>query len=465
MKVNRNKTILIVDNEEDILKVLSAILEDEGYQTYTANSGMKAISLFVEKNIDIVLADLKMPVMSGMELFQHLRSANARVAFIIMTAYGSIESAVSAMKDGVLNYLIKPLNYEELFIILERAVREQELSRQIDSYRLVEKERNASIRFIGNHPRIRQVMEKVRMVAPTEASVLIWGETGTGKELIAQSLHSLSHVSEKPMICINSAALNDNLLESELFGYVKGAFTNATNDKKGRLEMADGGTLFLDEISRMSLTLQTKLLRFLQEGVFEPVGSNESRKVNVRVIAATNQDLYKEIEEKRFLNDLFYRLDVVSIHLPPLCQRGEDIILLASYFINKFGTKYKKTVEGMTDAAVDVIMTYDWPGNVRQLRNHIERSVIMCKGTRIDVGDLPRKMVPHNAEKGPVPERNGGSLPDAFPDDSMRLKDMEIALIKKALIQCRGNKSAAANCLGINRKSLYERIKRYHIKA
>lgn len=460
----QNKSILIVDDEEDILKVTSAILEDEGYRTYTANNGAMALSLMKEKDIDLVLSDLKMPEINGMDLFKQMRAINPGVAFIIMTAYGSIESAVAAMKDGALNYLIKPLNYEELFIIIERAMREQALSQQVDAYRMAEKERNAAVGFIGNHPSIRHVLEKVRMVAPTSAPVLIWGETGTGKELIAQSLHGLSQFSANPMICINSAALNENLLESEMFGYVKGAFTNATSNKKGRLEMAHEGTLFLDEISRMSLPLQAKLLRFLQEGTFEPVGSTESRRVQVRVIAATNRDLYEEMEKQRFLSDLFYRLDVFSLHLPPLRQRGDDILLLASYFIQKFSTRYEKKIEGLTDAALNLIRNYHWPGNVRQLKNHIERSVIMCKESRIDVVDLPERIALIGAKKNAVTMgENIASMSLSPPEENLRLKDVEIALIKKALQHCKGNKSAAANLLGINRKSLYERIERYHI--
>lgn len=400
-----------------------------------------------------------------MELLHKIREMDANVAFIIMTAYGSVDSAVSAMKEGAIHYLIKPLNYDELDMVLERIFREQELSRQVEAYRYAEKERANSVNFVGNHSSIQNILRLVRTVAATDAPVLIWGETGTGKEVIAQYIHSLSNRSDNPMITVNSAALNENLLESELFGYVKGAFTNALSTKKGRLEIADNGTLFLDEISRMSLSLQAKLLRFLQQGTFEPVGSNKTRKVDVRIIAATNRDLYQEIQEERFLSDLLYRLDVISIHIPPLRERGDDVLLLARYFIKKFSEKYHKEINGMSEEVEATLLNFNWPGNVRQLENYIERGVIMSQGVRLDMSDLSDQLR-HPEGKGEPDGKNsaaGSKSSEVTLNVGMSLKDMERELIRHTLINCHGNKSTAASILGITRKTLYEKIETYGI--
>lgn len=458
------KRILLVDDERDALKVNSAILSDDGYEVYTADNGADALNVFEEHNINVVLADLKMPGMSGMELLHKIKEMDANVAFIIMTAYGSVDSAVSAMKEGAIHYLIKPINYDELDMVLGRIFREQELSRQVEAYRYAEKERANSVNFVGNHSSIQNILRLVRTVAATDAPVLIWGETGTGKEVIAQYIHSLSTRSDNPMITVNSAALNENLLESELFGYVKGAFTNALNTKKGRLEIADHGTLFLDEISRMSLGLQSKLLRFLQQGTFEPVGSNKTRKVDVRIIAATNRDLYQEIQEERFLSDLLYRLDVISIHIPPLRERGDDVLLLARYFIKKFSEKYHKDISSMSGEVEDTLLNFNWPGNVRQLENYIERGVIMSQGNRLEMSDLSDQLR-HSEIKGEPEAKNAGGSKSSelVVNVGTSLKDMERELIRYTLINCHGNKSTAASILGITRKTLYEKIETYGI--
>lgn len=458
------KRILIVDDERDALKVNSAILSDDGYEVYAADNGVDALNIFEEHNINVVLADLKMPGMNGMELLHKIKKMDQNAAFIIMTAYGSVDSAVAAMREGAIHYLIKPLNYDELDLVLDRIFREQELSRQVEAYRYAEKERANNVNFVGNHSSIKQILQLVRTVAATDAPVLIWGETGTGKEVIAQYLHSLSKRSDSPMITVNSAALNENLLESELFGYVKGAFTNAVGNKKGRLEIADKGTLFLDEISRMSLSLQSKLLRFLQQGTFEPVGSNKTRKVDVRIVAATNRDLYHEIHEERFLSDLLYRLDVISIHIPPLRERGDDVLLLAQYFIKKFSDKYHKEIGGVSSEVEAMLLNFNWPGNVRQLENYIERGVIMCQGNRLEMADLAHQFKQADA-RGEHEAEGGAALKptEMLLNVGMSLKDMERELIKLTLINCQGNKSTAASILGITRKTLYEKIETYGI--
>lgn len=459
------KRILLVDDERDALKVISAILSDDGYEVYTATNGVDALNLFEEHNINVVLADLKMPGMGGMELLHKVREMDANAAFIIMTAYGSVDSAVSALKEGAIHYLIKPLNYDELDMVLERVFREQELSRQVEAYRYAEKDRANNVNFVGNHASIHNIMRLVRTVAVTEAPVLIWGETGTGKEVIAQYIHSLSNRSDNPMIIVNSAALNENLLESELFGYVKGAFTNALASKKGRLEIADNGTLFLDEISRMSLGLQSKLLRFLQQGTFEPVGSNKTRKVDVRIIAATNRDLYQKIQDESFLSDLLYRLDVISIHIPPLRERGDDVLLLAYYFIKKFSAKYRKDINGMSPEVESTLLNFNWPGNVRQLENYIERGVIMTQGSRLEMADVSEQLR-HPENKAETEVKNGAHAANDSKfmlNVGMSLKDMEREMIRHTLINCHGNKSTAASILGITRKTLYEKIETYGI--
>lgn len=465
MQAEHKKRILLVDDEKDTLKVYSAILTDEGYEVFTAQNGHDALLILEAHNINVILADLKMPGMNGMELLQRARAIEPTAAFIIITAYGSVSSAVTAMKGGASHYLIKPINYDELRLVLERVFHEQALTRQIETFRYLEQERNGKVNFIGNHPCIQNIMKLVQTVSATAVPVLICGETGTGKEVIAKHIHTLSTRAENPMVCVNSAALNENLLESELFGYVKGAFTNAVGNKKGRLEIADQGTLFLDEISRMSFNLQSKLLRFLQEGTFEPMGSNKTRHVDVRIIAASNRDLYQEIREERFMSDLLYRLDVINITIPPLRERGDDVLLLAQYFIRKFSEKYNKNIESLGAELEDLLLGFDWPGNVRQLENYIERGVIMCQGAKLEKHDLSEQAGCAFDMGGGASYRGLEPKADAeIPlEVGMSIKNMEKELIRRTLISCKGNKSSAAAILGITRKTLYEKIETYDI--
>lgn len=452
--------ILIVDDDATALKMVSALLAEDGYDVHSCHNGLDALEYFKNYGTDVILADMKMPLMGGMELFAHVRELDADVPFIIMTAFGTINSAVEAVKQGVANYVIKPLNYDELTVTLAGVMKQRALSLELEAFRRMEVERNDSVGFVGNHPTIVNIFQMIGTIAPTDAPVLIYGETGTGKELIARAIHMASLRKDKPMICINSAALNDNLLESELFGYVKGAFTNANTTKMGRLELADGGILFLDEISQMSLTLQAKLLRFLQEGTFEPVGSNTTKKVDVRVIAATNQDLHQGIEEKRFLSDLLYRLDVISLKVPPLRERREDIPLLVGHFIAKHSAKYNKKVLGMDAHTLELISQYDWPGNVRQLENYIMRSVIVCKGEYVTLNDLPEHFR-ETAMVSLVSHENDTGFIQKIPQSGLKLKDMEMELIVKMIEHCNGNKSKAAEMLGISRRALYAKLERF----
>jgi DNA-binding NtrC family response regulator len=366
------------------------------------------------------------------------------------------------MKDGVTNYLIKPLNYEELILVLQRAIREKKISLELADLRREIREKYSFQQIIGTHPKMKKIFERVRSVAPTDASVLVHGETGTGKELLAKAIHALSRRSERPMICINSAALTENLLEAELFGYVKGAFTGAVKNKQGRLDSADGGTLFLDEIGHMSLGLQTKLLRFLQEGSYEPVGSSKTRFVDVRIIAATNLDLQEEIKAKRFLSDLLYRIDVLSITAPPLRERGDDVLLLVNHFIKHYAKEYKKSIDSIAPAAMEILKRYPWPGNVRQLENCIARCVIFSKGRQIRLDDLPQIM------KDTIADVHPEGHPEyirPLPEAGIPLKALEKELIQKTLVKCKGNKSRTAELLGLSRKALYEKIGRYQIQT
>ncbi|HEX9910642.1 MAG TPA: sigma-54 dependent transcriptional regulator, partial [Desulfatiglandales bacterium] len=443
------------------LKVVGAILQDENYEVLKAESAARALEILEgERGIDVVLADLKMPGMDGLELYRKMRAIDRNTPFVIMTAHGTIQSAVEAMKEGVTNYLIKPLNYEELSIVLERAIREKEISRELASLRQEVREMHSFENIIGASQKMLDVFEILRTVSPTDATVLIQGETGTGKELLAKAIHSLSRRRDRTLVCINSAALTETLLEAELFGYVKGAFTGAVTNKPGRLEMADGGTLFLDEIGQMSLNLQSKLLRFLQEGNFEPVGSVSSRSVDVRVIAATNHDLQEEIKAHRFLSDLFYRIEVISITLPPLRERREDVLLLANHFIKRYAKQYEKQMEDITPRALEALTNYSWPGNVRELENVIARAVILSKDKGIDVLDLPERIKSHEA---PAVSETRAPFMAEIPDAGIKLKEMERELIQRTLEKCQGNKSLAADLLGISRKALYEKINRYGI--
>jgi DNA-binding NtrC family response regulator len=448
----KKKTILVVDDRLSSLKVLAAFLGDEGYEVIQAAGPQKALEIFALRgDVDAVLSDLKMPGMDGLELFRRLNAHRKAPPFIIMTAYGTVKSAVGALKEGVAHYLIKPLDYDELVIVLEKAIRESEIRQElIDLKKQVAGPRGYH-GIIGTTEKMQAIFEMVRTVGPTDASVLIYGETGTGKELLARALHLESRRAVADMVCINSAALSEDLLEAELFGYVRGAFTGAVADHQGRLEAADKSTLFLDEIGHMSLRLQAKLLRFLQEKAFEPVGSALSRRVDVRVIAATNLDLSEQIAAGRFLKDLLYRIEVIGIHLPPLRERREDIYPLVRHFIKIYNSQYERGLQGVTAQAMDALFNHGWPGNVRELKNAVARAVILSKTKDLDIADLPDNI---RAKPTHVPE-------NAFAPEKRTLKDIEKKMIHLALENCGGNKSLAAQSLGISRKTLYEKLVRH----
>jgi len=456
----KNKKILVVDDRINTLKVMMAILEDEGYTILTATRGSKALEIFKEfPNIDLVLSDLKLPEMDGVELYRQMSRIRKAPPFIIMTAYGTVRSAVQAMKEGISNYLIKPINYEELAIVLERVILENERSEALINLQKQVLNDHSFHSIIGSCPEMVEIFDLIRTVGPTDVPVLILGETGTGKELLARALHLESSRRDQRMICINSAALTESLLEAELFGHVKGAFTGAVQEKKGRLEIADQGTLFLDEIGQMSMVLQAKLLRFLENMTFEPLGSTETRKVDVRLIAATNLDLNEEIKKGRFLKDLLYRIEVISVHLPPLNQRQQDIPFLIHSFIEQFAIQFKKEVDGVHPELMEILCRYPWPGNVRELKNCLARAVILSKGPLLTPENFPDKIISELNNLNFVPKK----ILAPISENGVRLKDMEFELIRETLKKCDGNKSIAAKQLGISRKTLYEKMARFGI--
>src|SRR5579883_1080818 len=397
--------ILIVDDEANARSALGEILGEEGYATETAADGFKALGKLEEFQPDVILTDLKMPGLDGIAFMEKARAAAPSCVFVVMTAFGTITSAVEAVKKGAENYLTKPLDPTALTAVLDRAMEKARLLQETRRLRDRLRERNAFGHIVSSDPKMQAALELVAQVGPSKASVLITGESGTGKELIAEAIHLASPRARMPFVRLHCAALAESLLESELFGHERGAFTGAVARREGRFKQADGGSLFLDEIGEIPGGTQVKLLRFLQEKTFERVGGNETIKVDVRIIAATNRDLKAEMARGAFREDLFYRLNVVTVELPPLRERPGDIAALASFFLRRYAAENGKTIEGIADSALDVLGAYAWPGNVRELENVIERAVVLCDAPQIEARHLPRSLVPEADREGmpPVP--------------------------------------------------------------
>ncbi len=451
------RTILLVEDEDYLRENLSEILELHGNRVVAVPSGEGAIEAARKKNFGVLLTDLKLPGIGGIEVIRSIKNINPATACIILTGFGSIESAVDAMRAGAFTYLKKPFEKSELLVIIEKAFEVHSLKEENSKLKSDLRD-NCTSAIIGTSVGIQKVRDLIEKVADTDSTVLILGESGTGKELVARALHYGSSRSAKPFVPINCGAIPEDLLESELFGYEKGAFTGAIATKIGRFEAADCGTIFLDEIGDMSPGLQVKILRVLQEKEFERVGGRNTIKVDVRVVAATNQDLEQAVEEKRFRKDLFYRLNVIPVNLPSLRERREDIQILLHHFIGKISGRRKKSIKGVTQEAVKIFEAYDWPGNIRELENLVERLMVLKEdGSLIDHEDLPDKIGKSNAEQ----YRNGGvELPHDGIDFNAVVDNFEKNLILSALRRVNGVKKKAAEYLNINRTTLIEKMKR-----
>jgi DNA-binding NtrC family response regulator len=455
--------ILIVEDDRNTLSGLVEILEEEGYEVKGVESGHKALRTLERERFDILLTDLKMPEIDGMQLYEQTQTLAPEMKTVVMTAYSSVKDAVDAMKRGVYEYLTKPLNLDELFVILKKAVEDQSLRRENEEL----KDRlQGSYRFesiIGKSALMQQVFKTIYKVAKSQATVLIRGESGTGKELVARAIHYNSPRANGPMVEISCAAFPETLLESELFGYEKGAFTGADSRKKGRFELAHTGTIFLDEIGEVSGNVQTKLLRALQEKEISRLGSNESIKVDVRVITATNRDLEQALSNGMFREDLYYRLNVIPVFLPPLRERREDIPLLIDHFIKRYSKLNNKTMVGMAEDALELCESYDWPGNVRELENAIENAIVLGEGETLLAEHLP---VTLSMRKSAMEGFAAESDDDFFPGGSSYREKMEAAekkILEEAIRQTDGNKSEAAKQLGISLRTMRYKIQKYKL--
>jgi DNA-binding NtrC family response regulator len=442
--------ILVVDDEASAREALKALLEDTGYAVKTAPEGFKALGVLEEWTCDVLLTDLRMPMMDGLELLQKAQDEDPELACIVMTAFGSIENAVEAMKAGADDYLTKPLNFDAVEILLDRTMQHLEMQRELQELRNREQSERRDSKIVGNSPAVQEVTAMIDQVAESQATVLVTGESGTGKELVAERIHEQSDRADQPLVRLHCAALTDSLLESELFGHEEGAFTGATGQRKGRFEQAHRGTLFLDEIGEIPKSTQVKLLRFLQQKEFERVGGNETISVDVRIIAATNRDLDREVREGNFREDLYYRLNVINIHIPPLRARRDDIPLLVHHFIAKYARQNNTAIEEITPDAMDALQDYEWPGNVRELENTIERAVVLANEGRIDLEHLPSDF-----GKAPFSRDSDIRIPGST------LEDIERYAILQTYESTGGSTSETADILGVSVRKIQYKIKEY----
>lgn len=454
-----NNGILVVDDDDAHRGMLRTMLRSWGYTVDEAADGDEAVALVREKAFDVVLTDVRMARMDGIHALKGILEYNPALPVVLMTAYSSVETAVEALRLGAYDYLVKPLDFEALKHTLEQAIEHSRLS--VENRELRRQLTDAAARpdILGRSQAIKDMLQIISTVAPTEATVLITGESGTGKELVARALHEGSARADKPLVTVNCAALAENLLESELFGHEKGSFTGADRRREGRFMQADGGTLFLDEIGEMPLPLQAKLLRALQQGEVQRVGSDAPINVDVRVMAATNRDLRREAAEKRFREDLYFRLNVISIEVPSLCRRSEDIPLLAAHFLQRFAERNRKTIKGFAPQALDSMLRYSWPGNVRELENAVERAVILCNGDLITGRELPANVV----------DASPAETADAVPEGDISLAGLSLDTVERRAIeetlrQTGDNKSEAARRLGITRATLHNKLRKYGLE-
>ena len=452
-------TILVVEDERNMQLVIRMALEDAGYVVLTADSAEQALEKLSSPEISVVLTDLKLPGMRGDELVLHCKKERPEVPVIVLTAYGSIRSAIACIQAGAADYLTKPFEAEELLLAVQSALRLHHLMRENQRLQAVVSDGRTRRRLIGDSPAMRRLLEEIERVAPYRSNLLITGESGTGKEAVARCIHERGPRSEQPWVALNCSAIPRDLMESELFGYVRGAFTGASQNRLGRLAQANGGTLFLDEIGDLDLALQGKLLRVLQEREFSPVGSDSVQSVDVRIIAATHRDLPQWVHEGRFRGDLYYRLDVYTINVPPLRERLEDVPALASAFLAELRAEISKPVEGFSEEVLATLTRYAWPGNVRELRNAVERALLSCRGERIERKDLPSRIGEGTAIAAADPAGPGAADLDAW------LEDRERNAILAALAACNGVQAQAARRLGITERSLWHRLKKLDISV
>lgn len=444
--------ILIVDDEPTIRETLSVILKEEGYQTDIADNGLTALERAKEQDYDLIITDLKMPHMDGLELLRHVRENFPGTSVILITAYGTMESAIQALRLGAYDFILKPIDFDDVLLRIGRLMEHRLLQQENKFLKAEIQDRFSVDNIIGESPPMKQVFRLIEKVAATKGNVLISGKSGTGKELVARAIHYNSPRKDKRFVAINCGAIVDNLMESEFFGHKKGSFTGALRDKEGFFKVADGGTLFLDEVGEIPLHLQVKLLRVLETGEFTPVGETTPEKVDVRIIAATNRDLAQEVEKGTFREDLYYRLNVVGIDLPPLSERKEDIPLLVNHFIEKYNHELNRQIKGVDEETMRILMNYEWKGGIRELENVIERAFILCENDIITTEDLPPNL----------------TRVELLPDTPEKLKEavasFEKTHIARILKSTGGDKEEAARRLGISLSSLYRKIDELEIK-
>lgn len=451
------ESILLVEDETNSRKGLTQFLQGLDYDVMTAANGKEALELFKKEKPELVISDIRMPEMDGVALLESIRAEAPSAKVILLTAYGSVEDAVKAMKKGAFYYLTKPVNLEELEFLVKKAFSSHQLEEENRELKQeLFKERYDQGQLIAHSSKMKELLKTVDKIAASNASVLIEGESGTGKELIARRIHELSPRRQHPFIAVHCAALTETLLSSELFGHEKGAFTGATERKKGRFERAHEGSLFLDEIGEISKDTQVKLLRVLQEGEFERVGGTKSIKVDVRLIAATNKTLLEEVQHHKFREDLYYRINVIYLKVPPLRERKEDIAPLVEAFIRQYAALNIKKIQGIEKDALQALILYDWPGNIRELKNIVERMIVLSSGDMLTLDQVPEDI----RQGRPLAS---GAKSHALPQGVTTITDAEKELIRNALVECKGNKSSAAEKLGISRRTLYRKLDEYKL--
>ena len=455
--MKRNISIMIVEDQQLQREMLRDVLAKEGYRVFEAANGSQAEDVIKKQHVDLALIDYKMPGQNGLEVLNCLKKQNPELQAIMITAYGTIETAVKVMKAGAMDYITKPVDLEQVLLLIEKAAAHRAVVRENQILRQQVQEKSITPKeIIFKSKKMQDLIDLAGRVSRSDASVLIQGESGTGKELLARLVHTLSHRAENPLITVNCSALPESIIESELFGHERGAFTGAHKRRAGRFELADSGTLFLDELGELSGSIQAKLLRFIQEKEFQRVGGDRTLTSDVRIVSATNRNLSEEVKKGRFREDLFFRINVVTMEIPPLKERREDIPALVAFFLNRYARHGAGTDLGITPEAMDCLMKYDYPGNIRELENIIERAVVICRGTSVDVGDLPFKTQDRMLSLPPTADK--GNLKEI-------LENLESTLVNRALEATAGHQSQAAEQLGISERMLRYKLKKYGLKG